>query len=328
MKIKLIAAFIFGAIAPSVLFAAEPPTPQAPPAAAVKSQSPAELTATRCLICHGDPVAGQQRLAPPFAMVKMHYDSLSEQEFTKAVTAWLKAPSKEKSLMPGAVNRFGLMPAPGCSDADAAAIAKYLYKTDFAMPGQGGMGMGMGRGQGKMGRGPAATATGDANKAAEKCPPANDDAVDPKGVKAQGCGEGCGGGCGCGGACGAEKAKTQAGAVEPSVDVAAVADKKWPIPAAMMGHLQNLEKDITTHQGKEAADHAALSKEIDQHITALISSCTMEGEAHTALHEWLESFREIAKQYAETKDLAVKKEKIRGLQNAFVTFHQQFKVAP
>jgi mono/diheme cytochrome c family protein len=135
MKTKLIAISALGIVITTGMAAAEAP-------------SPAELTATRCLICHGDNQAGQQRLAPPFAMVKMHYQDLDEDAFIKAVSAWVKTPDKEKSKMPGAINRFGLMPALPYPDADVAAIAKYLYKTDFEMPGQGGKGMGRGQGGG------------------------------------------------------------------------------------------------------------------------------------------------------------------------------------
>jgi hypothetical protein len=119
--------------------------------------SPAELIATRCLICHGNPAAGAKRLAPPFRMVKMHYDDLDEAAFVKTVSAWVKQPDHAKSRMPGAIRNFGLMPALVLPEAEITAIATYLYRTDFPMPGQGG---GMGRGPRAMtaGRKPATDA--------------------------------------------------------------------------------------------------------------------------------------------------------------------------
>ena len=113
--------------------AAEPETAPEAPAAA----KPAELIATRCLICHGNPAAGTRRLAPPFRMVKMHYDDLDEAAFIQAVSAWVKQPDKKNSRMPGAVRNFGLMPPQVVTDEEITAIARYLYTTDFQMPGRG-----------------------------------------------------------------------------------------------------------------------------------------------------------------------------------------------
>lgn len=131
-----------GTLAAGATPATPAPEPQAEPAA---TPSPAELIATRCLICHGNPTAGNRRLAPPFRMVKMHYDDLDEAAFVKAVSAWVKQPDKAKSRMPGAIRNFGLMPPQPHPEAEISAIATYLYRTDFPMPGRGGGGMGRGR---------------------------------------------------------------------------------------------------------------------------------------------------------------------------------------
>ncbi len=115
-----------------------------------------ELTEARCLICHGDTQAGQARLAPPFIMVKRHYQSLEKKEFLKTVTSWVNKPGVHKSKMPGAINHFGLMPTFGLPEAEVKLIAEYVYNTDFPMPsgfasggGQGGCGKGCGPKEGK-----------------------------------------------------------------------------------------------------------------------------------------------------------------------------------
>lgn len=171
LKIHWITLTGIGAITAALAIAAETskiePVPKLQ--AETPAAAPAELTAMRCLICHGNPAAGTKRLAPPFGMVKMHYDDLDEEAFVKAVSAWVKQPDKAKSRMPGAIRNFGLMPAQVVSDADLTTIAHYLYRTDFQMPGRGGRGMG---------RGPGA-------RTSDKKP-----ATDCKA-----CGEGCGGSC-------------------------------------------------------------------------------------------------------------------------------------
>lgn len=163
----------FSAIAAAVTLAAE----TAAPAPQVQAETPAaatpsELIAMRCLICHGNPAAGAKRLAPPFAMVKMHYDDLDEEAFVKTVSAWIKHPDQAKSRMPGAIRNFGLMPAQVVPDADVKAIAHYLFRTDFPMPG--------------MGRGPRAMASDKKPSTASK-----DGAADACGTESKEAGESC-----------------------------------------------------------------------------------------------------------------------------------------
>lgn len=96
--------------------------------------------------------------------------------------------------------------------------------------------------------------------------------------------------------------------------------RKWAVPPAMMAHLANLEKDLDSN----TADHAALAAKIDGHLRALISSCTMEGEAHQALHDWLMPFRELAKAHAEATDPGARAENIRRMKQSFDAFHARF----
>lgn len=86
-----------------------------------------------CYTCHSPQMRGQQRLAPPFQMVKMHYirDYSSREEFTDAISAWVKNPGTDRSIMPGALNRFGLMPPMMIEDEDLRLIAEYLYDADL-----------------------------------------------------------------------------------------------------------------------------------------------------------------------------------------------------
>lgn len=283
------------------------------------SPSPAELTATRCLTCHGNNQAGQQRLAPPFAMVKMHYQSLDKKTFIKTVSAWIKEPDKQKSKMPGAINRFGLMPVTGCSETEAAIIAKYVYDTDFQMPGHGGKGMR--QGPGGKGRSPgkkAATNTegGCSAGCGEGCEPDNGDALQTQGS--------------CGNACSAGKADAKASAAEPieKTTPTALPSPKSEVPAPMMIHLRNLENEVIAFEARASAEHVDLAKHIDHHLNQVISSCTMEGKDHDALHEWLVPFRELAKQHAESTDTTARTGNVHEMRRAFTTFHEQFEPAP
>lgn len=271
-------------------------------------------------LCHGDNQAGQQRLAPPFAMVKMHYQNLDEKTFIKTVSAWVKEPEKQKSKMPGAINRFGLMPSFAFPEAEVTAIAKYVFDTDFQMPGYGGGGGRMGQGKGGQGGGACGSGT------------------DAGAKSGAGCGEGCEPGkssvnktaAGSCNTCEMPKEDTTTASAEApgKPDSETTATKKWPVPPVMTSHIQKLEKDLAGFENKTPGDHAELAKRIKENLKQLISSCTMEGEAHNALHEWLMPFRELAKQHAESSDPAVQIEKIREMRRAFRAFHEQFEPAP
>lgn len=64
-------------------------------------------------------------------MVKSHYADLNEKEFVAAIASWVKKPDAKKSRMPGAVNRFGMMPPLPYPDKELEAIAGYLFQTKF-----------------------------------------------------------------------------------------------------------------------------------------------------------------------------------------------------
>jgi len=86
-----------------------------------------------CYACHSPQMRGQQRLAPPFQMVQMHYlrDYPAKEDFINAISAWVKEPNADNSIMPGALNRFGLMPPMMMNEDDVKLIADYLFDTDL-----------------------------------------------------------------------------------------------------------------------------------------------------------------------------------------------------
>lgn len=97
-----------------------------------------QLFNTHCSSCHG--ITGgmdmSKRIAPPIAGVRMHYISsyTDKLSFVNAIADWVESPDKSKSLMPGAIRRFKLMPKISVSRADAETIASYIYKGDIESP--------------------------------------------------------------------------------------------------------------------------------------------------------------------------------------------------
>lgn len=89
-----------------------------------------------CMSCHKlDREPGM--IAPPLFAIKNHYLRVfpGKADFVKAVSEWLARPSADRTLMPGAVRRFNLMPLQPLSDQQRAGLAAYLFDTDFYEPG-------------------------------------------------------------------------------------------------------------------------------------------------------------------------------------------------
>ena len=93
-----------------------------------------ELFTTHCASCHGieAPESGV-RLAPPVSMVKSHYESSypEKKEFVSKISEWVVAPDVEKSIMPGAVRKFEVMPPLELKKSELKAVGTYMYKTSF-----------------------------------------------------------------------------------------------------------------------------------------------------------------------------------------------------
>ena len=91
-----------------------------------------------CKVCHG--LTGgmnmKKRTAPPIAGVRMHYISVHKDKdaFVDAITSWLEKPDAGKTLMPGAIRHFNLMPPISVPKDDARIIAEYIFEGDIEMP--------------------------------------------------------------------------------------------------------------------------------------------------------------------------------------------------
>lgn len=90
-----------------------------------------DLAAKYCEACHAKG-GGRMRVAPPLQAVRNHYlDAFPEEEdFIYAMVDFVRHPTREKSVMPGAVEKFGLMSALSYSEDKIEAIAKYMYHVD------------------------------------------------------------------------------------------------------------------------------------------------------------------------------------------------------
>lgn len=91
-----------------------------------------------------------------------------------------------------------------------------------------------------------------------------------------------------------------------------------------MRHIRNLEKDVDALEASEEKDHAGLAAKIDGHTRQLISECTMEGESHEALHDWLMPFLQLNKDYAAAPGTTAKSAKLEEIQDSLAAFRERF----
>ncbi|MEN8248594.1 MAG: c-type cytochrome [Bacteroidota bacterium] len=93
-----------------------------------------KLYQTYCIACHGNAAGPDARIAPPAFMIKERYDVFDKEDFIERVVKWVEHPSDDKSMMPGAVRNFDLMPQLQVPEEDREKIAEYFYLTDFEEP--------------------------------------------------------------------------------------------------------------------------------------------------------------------------------------------------
>jgi len=93
-----------------------------------------KLMEQKCFICHfakPDPTKRNSMIAPPMIRVQQHYKPTypKKEDFINAITAWVKNPIKENTLMPGAVRKFDVMPHLGYGDNEIKQISNLTSMT-------------------------------------------------------------------------------------------------------------------------------------------------------------------------------------------------------
>lgn len=95
-----------------------------------------KLMENNCYVCHNPKTSEESMIAPPFVAIKMNYisEEISKEDFINAMVEWSKKPSEEKSKMPGAVKKFGLMPYQFFPEETISQIADYLFENEIEEP--------------------------------------------------------------------------------------------------------------------------------------------------------------------------------------------------
>ncbi|ADE54322.1 c-type cytochrome [Coraliomargarita akajimensis] len=97
----------------------------------------ARLLRLYCLTCHGvDDKREDQLLAPPLWGVREHYIRVHKtpEAFVTAMVDFMNEPSREKSLMPCSLDRYGLMQAMPLTDEQLRATAVAIFAGQIQRP--------------------------------------------------------------------------------------------------------------------------------------------------------------------------------------------------
>ena len=116
-----------------------------------------KILETECYLCHNPKASEESMIAPPMIAIKKHYinEETTKEQFQIDLESWINDPSEEKSKMPGALERFGIMPLQPFPEEKIKLIADYLYDYDIDQPEwfeahyRQGHGNGKGKGSGK-----------------------------------------------------------------------------------------------------------------------------------------------------------------------------------
>ena len=93
-----------------------------------------DLMKTNCYACHNPTTPEPERVAPPMIAIKARYlaEGKTKEEFIAEIWNYVQKPDASKSKLPGAVQRYGLMPFQSFNKEDIEKIAAFMY--DYKIP--------------------------------------------------------------------------------------------------------------------------------------------------------------------------------------------------
>lgn len=95
-----------------------------------------KIIETECYLCHNPKASEVSLIAPPMAAIKKFYidSTTTKDQFIRAMVDWINDPKEEKSKMPDALARFGIMPYQPYPEETIGLIAEYMYDYEIAQP--------------------------------------------------------------------------------------------------------------------------------------------------------------------------------------------------
>lgn len=102
---------------------------------------------------------------------------------------------------------------------------------------------------------------------------------------------------------------------------------KWVSDSSTNYHASQLNRITEEHQeisSPTLEDHKATAKKLEAEIGQLVSSCTMKGPDHDALHLWLEPLLEKVKSYNAVQDLQLANQQFADIDKQIAAYNTYF----
>ncbi len=100
--------------------------------------------------------------------------------------------------------------------------------------------------------------------------------------------------------------------------------EKWKINEEMKPHIQMSSDILNEYINKRNLNYQKLSEELNAQNSALIKSCTMKGESHDALHNWLHPHMDLIKSLSNAHSEDEAQEIITRLEASYQSFNEYF----
>lgn len=101
--------------------------------------------------------------------------------------------------------------------------------------------------------------------------------------------------------------------------------QKWPVDRVMMVQFRQLEKELNTFRESGPQSYQRLGQSLETKLAKLVSSCTMQGQAHDELHKWLVPFMDDVDAFQEESDAAALPKRLLDLRGSFDVFNAHFR---
>jgi hypothetical protein len=99
---------------------------------------------------------------------------------------------------------------------------------------------------------------------------------------------------------------------------------KWQVNAEMKPHIEKGKKILQEYQSSGGSDYKALAEKLENQNAELIKSCTMDGESHNQLHNWLLPHMKLISKLKEAPNEEDAEQVIDELEESFKTYEKYF----
>jgi acetolactate synthase small subunit len=100
--------------------------------------------------------------------------------------------------------------------------------------------------------------------------------------------------------------------------------ERWKVNEEMYEYPHNCQKIVQKYMKEKDTDYLGLANALDGQIKKLISSCTMTGESHDALHLWLEPNMEMIEALSAAKNNEEAQPIVVNLNESYNLFDRYF----